>query len=113
MYLVENINANPKQKKRLLVEDFFIDIEIEFKPLQRGWFFTSISCSNGFEVTNLRLCTSPNMMNQFINQIPFGIGIFVEGNEEPTFLEDFDSGRAKMYILSKAECDAYTEYLGE
>lgn len=111
MFVVTSISADAKQRQTLSLEDGTrFQIQMEYKPLQMGWFFKSISYED-FEVTNIRICTSPNLLHQYKNQIPFGIAIVSTGNFEPTQQLDFLEKRSIMYILTKEECDQYTEFL--
>lgn len=111
MFIVNSISADAKQKQTLLLEDGTkFQIQMEYKPLQYGWFFKSIVYED-FELTNIRICNSPNLLHQYKNQIPFGIAITCTGGFEPTQQQDFLERRAIMYILTQDECDQYTEYL--
>jgi len=47
------------------------------------------------------------MLNQFINQIPFGLGCFTTLLREPTQQQDFSSGNFNLYILDQTEIDEY------
>lgn len=111
MFLIQRVTSNPLQKQTLLLEDgTAVNIVIYFRPMQFGWFFNSISYQD-FLVEGLRITNSPNMLNQFSNQIPFGIGCFSTANREPTQQADFSSGASKLYILNAAEVAEYSEYL--
>lgn len=111
MDVVESISADAKQKQTLsLTSGASITIQMEYKPLQSSWYFTSIAYGD-FEITNLRICTSPNILHQFKNQIPFGIAITSVGNFEPTQQQDFLSKRSTMYILDSTETEEYYRYL--
>lgn len=111
MFIVSSISADAKQKQTLsLSNGTSFTIQMEYKPLQSSWFFTSIAYGD-FEITNLRICTSPNMLHQYKNKIPFGIAVTSIGNFEPTQQQDFSSGRSVMYILDSTETDQYYQFL--
>jgi hypothetical protein len=111
MDVVDSITADSKQKQTLsLTNGASIIIQMEYKPLQSSWYFTSIAYGD-FEITNIRICSSPNMLHQFKNKIPFGIAIKSIGNFEPTQQQDFLSKRSVMYILNSDETEAYYRYL--
>lgn len=78
--------------------------------MQLGWFITSLAYLS-FELKGLRISNSPNMLYQFRNRIPFGLACFSMDKREPSLQSDFVSGASKLYVLTEAEVDAYTEYL--
>jgi hypothetical protein len=111
MYIVESISADSKQKQSLLLANgTTLEVEMEYRPLQSGWFFRKITYGD-FVIENMRICTSPNMLHQYKNQIPFGIAVTTTGRGEPTQQQDFQSGRSVMYILTEEETAEYTAYL--
>lgn len=111
MLQIPKITSNPYQKQNLVLPDgSVVTIIMYFRPMQYGWFLNQLT-RNDFTINGLRITNSPNMLHQFINQIPFGIGCFSSANREPSLQEDFSSGASKLYILSQAECVAYQEFL--
>lgn len=111
MFLIENISSDPLQRQTLTLEDgTAVTITMYFRPLQYGWFFNEISWQD-FTLQGLRITVSPNMLNQFKNQIPFGIACISKGNREPQLQDDFVSGQSKLYILSRDEVEEFAEYL--
>lgn len=109
MLLIEQLTSDSKQKQVLLLDDgTTISLTIEYKPLQFGWFITELSRLD-FVIQGMRICTSPNLLQQFCNQIPFGLACYTSGNAEPTLQEDFaPGGRSQLYILTEAEVIALT-----
>lgn len=111
MLLIEEITDDPKQQHTLVLPDGSqLLMQIEYKPQQYGWFFTTLQYKT-LTINGMRIVSSPNILYQFKNQIPFGIGCFVDGNQEPTQLEDFLNTRAKLYILTAAEVLDYVSFL--
>lgn len=51
------------------------------------------------------------MLNQFRNQIPFGLGCFTTLLREPTQQQDFSTGNFNLYILSQSEVTEYANLL--
>lgn len=110
MLKIGGITDDPKQKHTILLPDGKkVVINLAFKPQQTGW-FVKITYLD-FVVYNLRVVTSPNMLHQFKNIIPFGLGCFVDGDQEPLFMNDFLSGRARLYILTQAETNQFEDVL--
>lgn len=111
MLKIDQINNQPKQKHTLVLEDgTTVTIVLEYKPLQTGWFITSL-VHGDFTLFNMRVVGSANMLHQYRNKLSFGLGCFVVGNQEPMLRDDFSSGRAKLCILTEAEVKLYAEIL--
>ena len=111
MFYIQEITNDSKQKHNLILEDgSSVDLTIHFSPMQYGWFITELTYGN-FTLNGLRITNSPNMLHQFRNQIPFGLACFSDADREPALQQDFSSGASKLYILSQAEVELYTEYL--
>ena len=103
MNLIQNLTDDFKQDQNLILPDgTTMSMSIEYKPQQLGWFITQLIYQT-FEVDNIRICTSPNILRQFKNLIPFGLACFTTGNAEPTTQEDFLSGRSQLYLLTSDE----------
>lgn len=115
MYTITSVNNSAKQTQKLILPNGKeADFYIEYKPMQLGWFLTftyNESATESFTVSNIRIVTSPNMLHQFKNLIPFGLACVVAGNQEPLLKDDFSSGRAKLYILDDAEVQAFEDFL--
>lgn len=112
MILITGWTTDFKQKQTVSLSDgTILGLEIEYKPQQQGWYFTSLS-RGSFLIQGMRIITSPNMLRQFKNQIPFGLACYVTDNQEPTLVQDFvTGGRANLYILSSAEVLTYEKFL--
>jgi hypothetical protein len=107
MYQIQQITADARQKQRFVLYDgSIVTIEIEFKPMQLGWFITSLQYGE-FILDGVRICVSPNMLHQYINQLPFGICVTTINNQEPQNQQDFVSGFCTMYFLDKTETQYY------
>lgn len=112
MDLISEITNEPRQKHTLILPSGKQAVlTLEFKPMQTGWFM-SLEYED-FSLKTLRLATSPNCLHQYKNLIPFGIGCFVDANQEPMFQDDFSSARALLYLLSEDEVNAFEDLLGE
>ena len=113
MLLVSSITDSPNQTMNWVLPDgSSIAVTLVYKPLQYGWFIKEMDYGT-FTIQGVRICTSPNILHQFKNQLPFGISCVVTDNEEPTQQGDFLSGRAKIYILTASEVATYTEFLSD
>lgn len=111
MYLIQQVTDNPLQKQTLVLQDgTTVTIIMYFCPMQYAWFINSIQRGT-FILRGLRITNSPNMLNQWRNLIPFGLGCFSTANREPSQQQDFSSGASKLYILTAAEVTQYAEFL--
>lgn len=111
MYQIQNLTRDPRQKQTLQFPDgTFVTIEIYFVPMQLGWFITSLVYGS-FTLAGVRISNSPNILNQYRNQVPFGLACFSANNREPTLQDDFISENSKLFILTQEECNQYTELL--
>ena len=109
MYQIQNLNSNAGQKQKLFLPDgSFMTFSIVFKPMQFGWFIRDLTYGD-FNVKNVRVVTSPNILYQFKNVIPFGMACYAEQNREPMFAEDFESGKCNLFILSEEEVEELAE----
>jgi hypothetical protein len=111
MYLVQQFTSDAAQKTTLVLPDGSqLSMQIYFRPMQLGWFIDNLTYGS-FVLNGLRITNSPNMLNQFRNQIPFGLACYSTDNREPSQASDFSSGASKLYLLTQAEATAYAEFL--
>ena len=110
MKLISIIGNGPFQVLRATTElGKKIDISLRYIQQQRGWF---ISFTYGdFTARGIRVVTGDNFIHKFKNLVPFGFSCVTEINEEPMLLEDFSSGRAKIYLLNESEVKAFDEVI--
>lgn len=113
MFQVQQITDNARQKLSLILPDGTqFSMSIYFSSAQVGWFISNLSyVPTGFTLNGLRIVNSPNMLQAFRNQIPFGLACNTTSNREPSQLEDFSSGTSILYVLSKDEVEQYNDYL--
>ena len=99
------------QKQVLLLSDgTSISLAMNYIPNQYGWFIQEITYQT-LTVKNLRMVVSPNILQQFKNQIPFGLACFTTDGMESTQQQDLNSNYAILYILTPDEVEQYTEIL--
>lgn len=111
MFLIQQITSAPSQSMSLALQDgTYLTLTMYFMPMQQTWVIRQLTY-NDFTLYGLRITVSPNMLNQWRNQLPFGLGCFTNEGREPSLAEDFSSGAFKMYLLSEEETNEYAEYL--
>jgi hypothetical protein len=110
MFQIQQITSDPSQTFTLILTDgSSVKFTLYFSPIQYGW-FASLTYGT-FVLNGFRICNNPNMLNQFKNQIPFGLACFSTANREPSQAQDFSSGSSNLYILSADEVLQYSELL--
>lgn len=113
MYQIQNLTSDAKQAQTLILPDgSAIEILIEYKPMQLGWFISTLTYKE-FVLNGLRITNQPDMLYQFKNQIPFGLMCVSAQDREPYLQDDFLSGLSQLFILSDEEVTQYTEFLSE
>lgn len=111
MITIDNFTTDSRQKQVIQLEDgSSVTLSIYYSRLQYGWFIDELTYGE-FTVKGMRLCTSPNLLHQFKNQIPFGLAVFNSDNREPTELEDLASGNFEFFILDEDEIEEYSDLL--
>lgn len=103
MLELDAIRDEPTQQMNFPVEGSSIEGELilYWKDTQTSW-FVDVSYDQ-FSVKQIRLCFSPNILNQFVNQIPFGIFCETTNKQDPFSQQSFTDGICKLYILSQDE----------
>ncbi len=111
MFKVNQITQDPLQSQSVILPDgTTIEMNLYFIQQQQGWFFNSLSYGD-FLINGMRICNSPNMMQQYRNLIPFGIACYSTNDREPSLIGDFSSGSSVLYILTATEVASYTAFL--
>jgi len=62
--------------------------------------------SGDFDLKGLRISHVLNLLCQYNNIIPFGIGVIIDDGGEPFLINDFSTGRVQLAILTPDEVDA-------
>jgi hypothetical protein len=111
MYLIPQITDDTLQTQSLILPDgSSLSLTIYFIPMQYGWFITNLTYGT-FVLEGVRITNNPNILQQFKNQLPFGLACFSKSDREPSQQQDFSSGASKLYILTSDEVEEYSEFL--
>lgn len=102
MQQITNLKDRARQTFRVQVTggdtaEFFM----YYLPSQRGWYF-DITYGT-FTATGLHLVNSFNVLNAYFNLLRFGLFCEVIDGSEPYFVDDFSTGRVKLYITDESE----------
>jgi hypothetical protein len=99
-----NFTVDPNQNIVIaLANGNSINMNLNYYAGQQGWFYSLNYNNSGFIVNNRRVVTSPNMLSQFANIIPFGFAVTTTDGYEPIFIDDFILNRASFYILESSD----------
>ncbi|AFC22581.1 hypothetical protein phi1422_0061 [Bdellovibrio phage phi1422] len=111
MFKVQKITSYPLQKKTLNLPDGSqVRITLAFIPMQLCWVIKELTYKD-FTLNSYTVVTGLNILRQFRNIIPFGIAVKCKENRDPVFVEDFQSEKAEMFLLSKEECQQVEDFL--
>jgi hypothetical protein len=92
------LTGNPGQR---------IIMDLRYLPTQQLWLM-DIEYEN-FTVKGIAVLSSPNLLRNYRNIIPFGIACLSSGGLDPYFIDDFTAGNAAMYLLDSADVAAVEE----
>lgn len=112
MYLIQQITSDSYQQQTLVIPGSSKTclLQMYFMPMQYAWVITKLKFDN-FTLTGLRITNSPNLLQQYRNQLPFGLACFSTNSREPTQQQDFSSGNSVLYLLSASEVKYWTNLL--
>jgi hypothetical protein len=109
MKLLTELSNDYKQKHNIILENGeSFDLTLEFIEQQEGWFY-SIKYGDNFEVKGQRLVIGMNIIRKWKNLLPFGLGVMTEDLSEPSFVDDFTSGRVDVNILNESDVEEIEE----
>lgn len=103
MKIIDRINSSPQQSFTLLTEEDGqkINCDIRYLPTQRQWILDLQY--QDFTLRGIALVNSVNILRNYRNILPFGIGIFTVDGFDPFFVQDFEAGRARFYLLNQSD----------
>lgn len=102
MNQITTLTSSPNQFHRLVLDNNeTADFTLRFCARVESWFFDIQY--NDIEARGLKIVLSPNSLRHLKNIIPFGIAFSTESFVQPFKIDDFSSGRIKMYVLNSDE----------
>ncbi len=111
MYQVLNITADPNQTFDLLLPDSSqsFKLTMRYKARLDSWYMDLVY--QDFSIYSRRVCSLPNLLQQWRKVLPFGLGCYTLDGTDPFFLEDFSNGRCGLMVLSQTDLDNLESYL--
>ncbi len=112
MKLIEGLTDQSKQSTVLTLTDGSkVLLYLEFRSQQKGWFFDITW--NTASILGQRLVTSPNVLRQYLNVVPFGIAVVTTDGSEPLTVSDFSEDTVSLYLLEGSDLsDIETQVYG-
>lgn len=108
MKQITGLTSIPKQSIKMQVDGGdIVELAFYYKENQQGWFFDITYGDFICKTTKLTNC--PNIIRQFQEVLPFGLGCSVNDGLEPYFLDDFETGRVEVFLLDSAD----VQYVGK
>lgn len=105
MYQLTQLGNDPKQEIEMLLDNGTrVVFTFEYKANQLGWFFGFQYDDASYQ--NIRLTTSYNILRAYRNWLPFGLRCDTQDMEEPLDLNDFITGYANVYLLTREDVQA-------
>ena len=105
MYLFTQLGNEAKQEIKMILDNSnTVTFTFEYKPNQLGWFFGFRYDDVNYQ--NIRLTTAYNILRAYKTWLPFGLRCDTLDGEEPLDQDDFISGYATVYLLTKSDVEA-------
>lgn len=102
MKQITTLTAAPKQSHSLVLDNNdTADFYLEYCGRMESWYF-SIAYNNTVQKC-IKVVLTPNALRHLRRIIPFGIAFVSESQVEPFRIDDFITGRIKMYVLNEED----------
>lgn len=102
MRQLDRLTSDPAQRYTVVTDTgVTFQLTLKFMPRIGGWAFSIIYADT--TINDMLLVASPNLLRQWINIFPFGLAITSTDTLDPLYVDDFTTGRIKLYVLSEAE----------
>lgn len=102
MLYINKLTNDPLQTLRLTgLPGIIINMNLRFLPRMNQWQMDV--AYNSFTANGMIVPTSPNLMRQWKNTIPFGIACMTASGLDPYTVNDFANQSANLYLLNAAD----------
>lgn len=108
MKLLDKLTENPQQTYTVVTEDGDrFTLSLRFLPSQSAWEVSVVW--GAVTISGISLVFSPNLLYSYKNILPFGLMVVANDSIEPSYLDDFTSGRVQLYVMIKSDIEALEE----
>lgn len=98
MKAITNVSNDAHQKAVVLLEDgTSVVFTLDFFPSTQRWILGVER--DTFSIKSIAICVHPNLLRSYRRVIPFGISCVASDGVDPFDINDFSSGRIKLYLL--------------
>ena len=114
MYLISGITNSPIQSLTVPIPNLAsANLTLNFRATQQMWFW-DLSWGN-FSVQGNALVNTPNLLRQWSELLPFGIGCSTQDGLDPTGQDTLNSGLTQLFLLEARDLPilAQTLYPGQ
>lgn len=104
MKQLDRLTDLPKQQYIVPLDDgSLVTVYLEYMPRQQLW---KLNVSSGdFTANGITMTSFPNILRQFKNIITFGILVISNDGIDPRYIDDFTTGRVRIFMLSQADVE--------
>ena len=107
--ILQGLTDSPNQQYPITLPDgSVVTMNLYFWPQQNGWFYdlTWNGKTPVWQSLGNQLVSSPNILRQYRNNIPFGLTVSTVDGLDPTGQEDFVDGTCTILLLSVSDIAA-------
>lgn len=114
MQQITTLTNEPNQRHQLVLDNNeTVDFRLYYSSRMQAWYYDftykdlTVNCS--------KVTLSPNALRNFRRIITWGLAFIANGDVEPFQIDDFSSGRVKMYVLNSEDIQTVEQeiYLNE
>lgn len=111
MNLVDTISDDANQLLQVVLDTGeTVQLELVFRPAIQRWSISVLASS--IEIDGLNLCVFPNILRAWRQVIDFGLACIADDGVDPFQLDDFSTGRCRLYVLDAADVSAIEAAIG-
>jgi hypothetical protein len=107
--ILTGLTDQPNQLYPITLPDgSVVTMNLYFWEQQLGWYY-DLSWSGqtpAWQLNGQQLVTSPNILRQWKNVLPFGITVSTSDGLDPTDIEDFANGNCTLLLLDVSDIAA-------
>lgn len=104
MRLITGIDQTAKQLLSIETENNYnFQFLLQYSTNRQGWFWSL--AYNNWAINGCRLNLAPNILHRYSYALPFGLMCYTDDPllVNPYRLDDFESGRIKLYSMTDVE----------
>ena len=104
MRQITGINSIPSQQLQIRSDTGEqIRLTLNYRPAIQKWYLDLEYLK--FSLYGYRICGGVNILQKYFYALKWGLLVEIQDDFEPFLIDDFESGRVKLYVLSELECN--------